>query len=72
MTEDREVLYRRRQFPCDFEFNISYLFKLAQHTYSSLFGTFLCNSLQERRQHRVAEETRSQRYKSSVPCHCRS
>lgn len=47
------------QFPCDFEFNTSYLFKLAQHTYSSLFGTFLCNSLQERRQLRVAEETRS-------------
>ena len=47
------------QFPCDFEFNISYLFKLAQHTYSSLFGTFLCNSLLERRQHRVAEETKS-------------
>lgn len=47
------------QFPCDFEFNISYLFKLAQHTYSSLFGTFLCNNLQERRQNRIAEQTRS-------------
>ncbi|QQP35607.1 Myotubularinrelated protein 4like, partial [Caligus rogercresseyi] len=31
-----------------FEFNQSYLVKLAQHTYSSLFGTFLCNNQQER------------------------
>ncbi|XP_075219113.1 phosphatidylinositol-3,5-bisphosphate 3-phosphatase MTMR4 isoform X3 [Lycorma delicatula] len=37
-----------RQFPCAFEFSNSYLVKLAQHTYSNLFGTFLCNSSAER------------------------
>ncbi|KAK9880690.1 hypothetical protein WA026_011925 [Henosepilachna vigintioctopunctata] len=36
------------QFPCDFEFSQAYLVKLAQHTYSNLFGTFLCNTLQDR------------------------
>ena len=46
------------QFPCNFEFNLSYLVKLAQHTYSSLFGTFLCNSLQERKKHHIKEQTR--------------
>eukprot|EP00096_Caligus_rogercresseyi_P004038 TRINITY_DN1816_c0_g1_i1.p1 TRINITY_DN1816_c0_g1~~TRINITY_DN1816_c0_g1_i1.p1 ORF type:complete len:765 (-),score=237.99 TRINITY_DN1816_c0_g1_i1:758-3052(-) len=47
------------QFPCSFEFNQSYLVKLAQHTYSSLFGTFLCNNQQERVRNNVAERTRS-------------
>ena len=47
------------QFPCSFEFNLSYLVKLAQHTYSNLFGTFLCNSLAERKQHTTREQTRS-------------
>lgn len=37
-----------RQFPCAFEFSNGYLVKLAQHTYSNLFGTFLCNSNAER------------------------
>lgn len=37
-----------RQFPCSFEFNETFLVKLAQHTYSCLFGTFLCNSESER------------------------
>ncbi|XP_049825231.1 myotubularin-related protein 4 isoform X2 [Aethina tumida] len=36
------------QYPCDFEFSQTYLVKLAQHTYSNLFGTFLCNTQQER------------------------
>nr|XP_018911014.1 PREDICTED: myotubularin-related protein 3 isoform X2 [Bemisia tabaci] len=36
------------QFPCAFEFSKSYLVKLAQHSYSNLFGTFLCNSNMER------------------------
>lgn len=39
------------QFPCSFEFAGSYLVKLAQHTYSNLFGTFLCNTKQERVEH---------------------
>ena len=47
------------QFPCHFEFNLSFLVKLAYHTYSSLFGTFLCNSASERKEHRVHEQTRS-------------
>ena len=47
------------QFPCHFEFNLSFLVKLASHTYSSLFGTFLCNSASERKEHRVYEQTRS-------------
>lgn len=33
--------------------------KLAQHTYSSLFGTFVCNFLSERRRHKLTERTRS-------------
>lgn len=37
------------QFPTAFEFTTSYLTKLAQHCYSGLFGTFLWNSLSERR-----------------------
>lgn len=36
------------QFPCSFQFASTYLVKLAQHTYSNLFGTFLCNTKQER------------------------
>ena len=33
--------------------------KLAQHTFSSLFGTFLCNSLHDRRRHKVSQKSRS-------------
>uniref|UniRef100_V9IHT8 Lateral signaling target protein 2 homolog n=1 Tax=Apis cerana TaxID=7461 RepID=V9IHT8_APICE len=35
----------------------AYLVKLAQHTYSQLFGTFLCNTMQERLQLRIRERT---------------
>ncbi|XP_069700991.1 phosphatidylinositol-3,5-bisphosphate 3-phosphatase MTMR3 isoform X2 [Periplaneta americana] len=49
-----QLLY---QFPCSFEFSLAYLVKLAQHTYSNLFGTFLCNSTQERTSLKVAERT---------------
>ena len=38
------------QFPDAFEFNCIFLEKLAQHVYSSLFGTFISNSLQEMEQ----------------------
>ena len=38
---------------------MSFLVKLAQHTYSSLFGTFLCNALSERRRFNVTGKTRS-------------
>uniref|UniRef100_A0A8C5BTG8 phosphatidylinositol-3,5-bisphosphate 3-phosphatase n=1 Tax=Gadus morhua TaxID=8049 RepID=A0A8C5BTG8_GADMO len=33
-----------KQFPCLFEFNEAFLVKLVQHTYSCLYGTFLCNN----------------------------
>lgn len=39
------------QFPCDFQFNVLYLVKLAQHTYSNLFGSFLCNTQREFQNH---------------------
>ncbi|XP_061105771.1 myotubularin-related protein 4 isoform X2 [Conger conger] len=37
-----------KQFPCLFEFNEAFLVKLVQHTYSCLYGTFLCNNAKER------------------------
>ncbi|XP_017063822.1 myotubularin-related protein 4 [Drosophila eugracilis] len=46
-----------RQYPCSFEFSISYLIKLAQHSLSCLFGTFLCNSLRERIENSVFDRT---------------
>ncbi|KAL5016282.1 hypothetical protein ScPMuIL_005871 [Solemya velum] len=48
-----------KQFPCAFEFNEAYLVKLVQHTYSCLFGTFLCNTVQERLKHSVSKRTAS-------------
>lgn len=46
-----------KQFPCAFEFSISYLIKLARHTYSNMFGTFLCNSSRERSNLGVQQQT---------------
>lgn len=48
-----------RQFPCNFEFNATYLVKLATHVYSQLFGTFLCNSQLERKSANICEKTTS-------------
>ncbi|KRF77763.1 phosphatidylinositol-3,5-bisphosphate 3-phosphatase MTMR3 isoform X2 [Drosophila virilis] len=45
------------QYPCSFEFSIGYLIKLAQHSLSCLFGTFLCNSLKERIENSVFDRT---------------
>ncbi|XP_077299072.1 uncharacterized protein LOC143920201 isoform X4 [Arctopsyche grandis] len=45
------------QYPCSFEFSQAYLIKLAQHAYSCLFGTFLCNNRRERSQQNVSEKT---------------
>ncbi|XP_044740718.1 myotubularin-related protein 4 isoform X2 [Chrysoperla carnea] len=45
------------QFPCSFEFSQTYLVKLAKHTYSNLFGTFLCNSRQEREKNQIYTST---------------
>ncbi|XP_061115542.1 myotubularin-related protein 3 isoform X2 [Conger conger] len=47
----------QRQFPCSFEFNEAFLVKLVQHSYSCLFGTFLCNSGKEREDHHIQERT---------------
>ena len=47
------------QFPCAFEFNEAFLVKLARHTYSSLFGTFLCNSERDRELEGVRQTTYS-------------
>ncbi|XP_060662532.1 myotubularin-related protein 4 isoform X1 [Drosophila nasuta] len=46
-----------KQFPCSFEFSLGYLIKLAQHSLSCLFGTFLCNSLRERIENSVFDRT---------------
>ncbi|XP_063963079.1 myotubularin-related protein 4-like isoform X1 [Lytechinus pictus] len=46
-----------RQYPTAFEFNETFLVKLVQHTYSCLFGTFLCNSLKARLKNSVKERT---------------
>ncbi|XP_041436171.1 myotubularin-related protein 3 isoform X2 [Xenopus laevis] len=47
----------QRQFPCSFEFNEAFLVKLVQHTYSCLFGTFLCNNGKERSEKHIQERT---------------
>lgn len=36
------------QFPTAFEFNEYFLITILDHLYSCLFGTFLCNSEQQR------------------------
>ncbi|XP_062716021.1 myotubularin-related protein 4 isoform X3 [Aedes albopictus] len=46
-----------RQFPCSFEFDMGYLIKLAQHSQSCLFGTFLCNTVKERLENSVPDRT---------------
>ncbi|XP_065076097.1 myotubularin-related protein 4 isoform X3 [Ochlerotatus camptorhynchus] len=46
-----------RQFPCSFEFDMGYLIKLAQHSHSCLFGTFLCNTVKERLENSVPDRT---------------
>jgi hypothetical protein len=48
-----------RQFPTHFEFNERLLLELAQLCYSCRFGTFLCDSYQERLQQGVFEKTTS-------------
>lgn len=45
------------QFPCLFEFNEAFLVKLVQHTYSCLYGTFLCNNAREREAKNVYKRT---------------
>jgi len=45
------------QFPCSFEFTEKILVLLADHSFSSSFGTFLCDSEKERQFHSVREHT---------------
>ncbi|XP_071946377.1 phosphatidylinositol-3,5-bisphosphate 3-phosphatase MTMR3-like isoform X2 [Antedon mediterranea] len=45
------------QFPTAFQFNETFLIKLVKHTFSCLFGTFLCNSSKERQQSDVKDRT---------------
>uniref|UniRef100_A0A8C1UIU1 Phosphatidylinositol-3,5-bisphosphate 3-phosphatase MTMR2 n=1 Tax=Cyprinus carpio TaxID=7962 RepID=A0A8C1UIU1_CYPCA len=42
-----------RQFPAAFEFNEYFLITILDHLYSCLFGTFLCNSEQQRLKERT-------------------
>ncbi|XP_037035693.1 myotubularin-related protein 3 isoform X13 [Bradysia coprophila] len=46
-----------KQFPCSFEFSMGYLIKLAQHSHSCIFGTFLCNTVKERTENSIFDRT---------------
>ncbi|XP_041359915.1 myotubularin-related protein 2-like [Gigantopelta aegis] len=46
-----------KQFPNAFEFNEHFLVTILDHLYSCLFGTFLCNSEQQRIKEKVKENT---------------
>ncbi|XP_062890895.1 myotubularin-related protein 9-like isoform X3 [Mobula hypostoma] len=45
------------QFPCSFQFNQHFLVTLFEHAYASRFGSFLCNSEEERSLLKVKERT---------------
>ncbi|CAG9782823.1 unnamed protein product [Diatraea saccharalis] len=47
------------QFPCSFEFRQSFLITLFEHSYASQFGTFLCDTEQERESRGVHRQTTS-------------
>ncbi|XP_041973718.1 myotubularin-related protein 9 [Aricia agestis] len=47
------------QFPCSFEYRQSFLVILFEHAYASQFGTFLCDSEQERTSRGVYTQTTS-------------
>ncbi|XP_039765557.1 myotubularin-related protein 9 [Pararge aegeria] len=47
------------QFPCSFEYRQCFLVTLFEHAYSSQFGTFLCDSDQERETRGVYDQTTS-------------
>lgn len=49
----------QKQFPCSFEFSMGYLVKLAQHVFSCMFGTFMCNTYKERIENSVFDRTYS-------------
>ncbi|KAL0895509.1 hypothetical protein ABMA27_011619 [Loxostege sticticalis] len=47
------------QFPCSFEYRQSFLITLFEHSYASQFGTFICDSDQERENRGVYDQTTS-------------
>lgn len=46
-----------QQFPIAFEFNENFLITLIDHSYSCLFGTFLCNSEQQKYRENIKNRT---------------
>lgn len=57
------------QFPAGFEFNELFLLTLLDHLYSCLFGTFLCDSEQERTAQVSADQRAAQRRRfANSPC----
>lgn len=46
-----------QQFPSAFEFNENFLMTIVDHSYSCLFGTFLCNSEQQRAKENIKSKT---------------
>ncbi|XP_028840682.1 phosphatidylinositol-3,5-bisphosphate 3-phosphatase MTMR2 isoform X3 [Denticeps clupeoides] len=48
-----------RQFPTAFEFNEYFLITILDHLYSCLFGTFMCNSEQQRLKEELPKKTLS-------------
>merc|ERR1712013_80809 len=47
------------QHPLCFEFTEHFLIRLLDHLYSCKYGTFLCNSVKEREEHKLKERTLS-------------
>ncbi|XP_065296214.1 myotubularin-related protein 9 isoform X2 [Dermacentor albipictus] len=53
------VFQIHQQFACSFEFNEQFLIMLFEHSYCSSFGTFLANSMKERKELKLAQKTYS-------------
>ncbi|KAK8759210.1 hypothetical protein V5799_003159 [Amblyomma americanum] len=53
------VFQIHQQFACSFEFNEQFLIMLFEHSYCSSFGTFLANSLKERKELKLPLKTYS-------------
>lgn len=53
------VFQIHQQFACSFEFNEQFLIMLFEHSYCSSFGTFLANSLKERKELKLPQKTYS-------------
>lgn len=53
------VFQIHQQFACSFEFNEQFLIMLFEHSYCSSFGTFLANSMRERKDLKLSQKTYS-------------